>query len=87
MDRTSYICARLKGENSAPAEHAGGDSGGPLFLKRNGSVQQIGIVAFGPECGLNGIPDFTTPGFYTRTSSYIGFIKTYAKEGVDCSKK
>ena len=46
-----------------------GDSGGPLVARRDGAFQLVGLVSFGPSCGL---PD--TPGVYTNVAYYAPWI-------------
>lgn len=52
-----------------------GDSGGPLQIQKQSSLglpiyHIIGVTSFGQGCGT------TTPGIYTRTSSYIDWIES-----------
>ena len=46
-----------------------GDSGGPLVYYTRGGPRLVGIVSFGPGCGLA-----NTPGVYTDVAYYRGWI-------------
>lgn len=46
-----------------------GDSGGPLVYYTRRGPRLVGIVSFGPGCGLSG-----TPGVYTDVAYYRGWI-------------
>lgn len=70
IDRDSMVCA---GTASGNKDSCYGDSGGPLFVKRNNEYVQAGVVSFGEECGLPGVP-----GVYARVSSYYDWISAYA---------
>lgn len=53
----------------------GGDSGGPLVMTINERVRLVGLVAFGgSRCGHS-----TTPGVFTRVSSYLPWIQKHVK--------
>jgi secreted trypsin-like serine protease len=64
--RDTNICTREKGKDACQ-----GDSGGPLFLEVNGRFVQVGIVSGGSKECAN--PNW--PGFYTRVSKYMSWIK------------
>ena len=70
IDQDSMVCA---GTPSGDKDSCYGDSGGPLFVKRNDEYVQAGVVSFGEECGLAGVP-----GVYARVSSYYDWISGYA---------
>jgi secreted trypsin-like serine protease len=70
IDETSMVCA---GTPSGDADSCYGDSGGPLFVTRGGQSVQAGVVSFGEECGLPGVP-----GVYARVSNYYDWISAYA---------
>ncbi len=70
IDRDSMVCA---GTPSGDKDSCYGDSGGPLFVKRNDDYVQAGVVSFGEECGLANVP-----GVYARVSSYYDWISGYA---------
>lgn len=46
-----------------------GDSGGPLVWLRRGAARLVGLVSYGPGCGLEG-----TPGVYTDVHFYRNWI-------------
>lgn len=57
-----------------------GDSGGPLVWRRSGGAQLVGLVSFGPGCGLD-----DTPGVYTDVRHYAGWVagaKAQARAGM-----
>ncbi len=66
----AMVCA---GTSSGDKDSCYGDSGGPLFVKRDNEYVQAGIVSFGEACGLAGVP-----GVYARVSSYYDWISAYA---------
>lgn len=73
--RQSMICA---GDLDEQRDSAEGDSGGPLFVRLNGTDFIIGIVSFGLL--YEGNPKVTQPGYYTRVSSFVNWIEeTVAK--------
>jgi len=55
-----------------------GDSGGPLWTRKGDYSYLVGVVSSGanPECG-----HLNTPGFYTRVTRYLDWIKKNAKDG------
>lgn len=65
----NLICAGNSGLRSSDA--CTGDSGGPLYIYRNGQKTQAGIVSFGSGCGVG------APNGYTDISKYKSFIKQY----------
>ncbi len=60
------LCAGFTANNTPDA--CVGDSGGPLFVEKNGVKMQAGIVSFGYGCGIGG------PGGYTDVSQFKDFI-------------
>lgn len=54
-----------------------GDSGGPLVHQVGGWVRLVGLVSFGPGCGLKG-----TPGVYTDVAFYRTWIDEAMKHAV-----
>lgn len=53
-----------------------GDSGGPLFCKRENKVILTGIVSWGaPQCG--GIDQ---PGVYVNVTNYVSWIKDIVQD-------
>ncbi|XP_066579300.1 serine protease 27 [Amia ocellicauda] len=67
--RDEMICAGyLKGG----MDSCQGDSGGPLVCKKKGEWIQTGIVSFGYGCAKP-----RQPGIYTRTSSFLPWIKEH----------
>jgi secreted trypsin-like serine protease len=63
---TTKICARAE----LHRDGCGGDSGGPLMhLTKNAIYDVIGITSFG-----NKACDSSSPGVYTRVSSYLDWI-------------
>lgn len=70
----NMICAGLK---EGGRDTCQGDSGGPLIVHRiTGSPVVIGIVSFAREgCGRK-----DSPGYYTRVSRYLEWIRKIMKE-------
>lgn len=66
----AMVCA---GSADGSKDSCYGDSGGPLFVTRGDAFVQAGVVSFGEECGLPGVP-----GVYARVSSYHDWIAGYA---------
>lgn len=64
------VCAL--GDNSDTCQ---GDSGGPLVYYTRHGPRLVGIISFGPGCGLPG-----TPGVYTDVAYYRGWILGAMKE-------
>jgi len=54
-------------------DNCNGDSGGPLFVKKNNKLTQIGVVSWGLVCAGIG-----QPAVYTRVENYIDWIKEKA---------
>jgi hypothetical protein len=65
------LCAHYSG---SPKDTCGGDSGGPLLLLQDGSLMnQVGLVAWGKECGSTFFPGvFTSVGYH-----YESFIRPW----------
>ena len=70
FDVATMLCAGAPEDDAdGGIDACQGDSGGPLVATEpDGTRVQIGIVSFGPTCGL-------TPTAYTRVSTYAGFIE------------
>ncbi|MDM8568300.1 serine protease [Thiotrichales bacterium HSG1] len=68
----SMLCAGFK---DGRTDACGGDSGGPLLIKHNGKLQQIGIVRWGEDCAL---PNYY--GVYTRISSFLDFVNEHVNK-------
>lgn len=51
-----------------------GDSGGPLQVPTNSNpycqYRVVGVVSFGPPCGIG------FPGVYTRVAAYVSWIES-----------
>src|SRR3546814_3763908 len=45
-----------------------GDSGGPLWLELDSGRRQVGLVSYGPTCGLS-------PSVYTDLTAFIGWVE------------
>lgn len=69
INRNTMICAGLP---QGGKDACNGDSGGPLFVPDNqlGGQRLIGVVSFGEECALPGIP-----GVYARVSHRLNWIE------------
>jgi secreted trypsin-like serine protease len=69
FDAAAMLCAGApESDADGGIDACQGDSGGPLFATLpDGSFMEVGIVSWGPTCGL-------TPTAYTRISSYLPFI-------------
>jgi len=65
----SHLCA---GFVDGQVDACAGDSGGPLYITRNGVQVQAGISSFGIGCGL---PLFY--GIYTEVSFFIPWLSQY----------
>ncbi|XP_019551988.3 melanization protease 1 [Aedes albopictus] len=63
----SKMCA--KPLSSKYSDVCGSDSGSPLQIQINGTYYLIGIVSYGPRCGLTPLP-----AVYTRVTSYMAWI-------------
>lgn len=68
----NVICAGTVNHNAA--DTCSGDSGGPLFINRNGQKLQAGIVSFGSGCGVG------SPAAYTDVSQYDSFVRQYVSD-------
>ena len=57
------------------SDSCGGDSGGPMVLRKPGGAwYQMGVVSFGSKkCGLG------KPAVYTRVTAYLDWIKDNMK--------
>jgi len=62
---SNMLCASDNGRDSCS-----GDSGGPLYMKRNSYLVQLGIVSWGIGCAR---PD--SPGVYTRVTKMMSWIR------------
>jgi len=69
---SSQICAGYYEGKDA----CGGDSGGPIISKIDDTWVHVGLVSYGAPCEKY----FGWYGVYTRTSSYIDFIKQYVPD-------
>ena len=79
VNMTHVFCA---GDGKGGNDTCSGDSGGPFvrerYEKRSNDYRwiQVGLVSWGPtDCGQK-----NTYGFYTRTASYIDWIKNTKKD-------
>jgi len=70
------LCAAEENGNGGKSS-CYGDSGGPLFVARNGvevngkkQYEQVGVVSFGKLCALK-----EYPGVYARVTAYLDWIK------------
>lgn len=69
FNATVMLCAGAPEQDAdGGVDACQGDSGGPLFATNDqGQTTEIGIVSFGPTCGM-------TPTAYTRVSHFSGWI-------------
>jgi secreted trypsin-like serine protease len=67
IDRPTMICA---GTENGGKDACFGDSGGPLFVRQNEQMVQVGVVSFGQGCAR---PD--RPGVYSRVSAVYDWIQ------------
>lgn len=68
IDDATQICAGTGGTDACQ-----GDSGGPLMLRSEaGGSVQVGIVSWGLGCARA-----QSPGIYTRSSAYAGWISSF----------
>jgi len=67
FDTDASLCAG--GEPDGLRDSCNGDSGGPLFVDRDGLSVQIGIVNFGIGCARAGVP-----ALYTRLTHYVDWV-------------
>lgn len=65
----NILCA---GYSSRRADVCSGDSGGPMYVQKNGVKVQVGVVSFGAGCGVG------NPSGYTDVSKYQSFLERYA---------
>lgn len=73
------LCAGPPHDKDEAIDACQGDSGGPLVVRRGSSATLVGIVSFGPGCGLP-----NTPGIYTDVAHYSAWIagaKAQARSG------
>lgn len=69
--------------NSKSGWTCSGDSGGPVSIRKNGKVVQVGIVSFGPQaCNTNG---FTHANVFEKISGHLEFIRKHTKVSRICS--
>ncbi|TKR76219.1 hypothetical protein L596_017391 [Steinernema carpocapsae] len=66
LDENTQICAGMNGTGIGP-----GDSGGPLFMPRDGKNWQIGVASFISSVMTN---QADYPGVYVRASSYCPWL-------------
>lgn len=64
------LCAGTPPAIKEEIDSCQGDSGGPLVASRDGRFELVGLVSFGPSCGLPG-----TPGVYTNVAYYAEWIR------------
>jgi secreted trypsin-like serine protease len=64
------ICAGTPATSRSEIDACQGDSGGPLVARRGAVTELVGLVSFGPGCGLPG-----TPGVYTNVAHYVPWIR------------
>ncbi|KAG9511146.1 Pre-mRNA-splicing factor ATP-dependent RNA helicase PRP16 [Fragariocoptes setiger] len=68
-----FLCASYRGERDT----CQGDSGGPLMQYADGKAVAVGVVSYGLGCATKGVP-----GLYTRTSTYLPWIKDIVMNGL-----
>uniref|UniRef100_A0A1I7YSH1 Peptidase S1 domain-containing protein n=1 Tax=Steinernema glaseri TaxID=37863 RepID=A0A1I7YSH1_9BILA len=74
------LCAGAKGLGAGE-----GDSGGPLHVRHNGELYQVGLTSFGADEGITSeLNQDQTPTFFTRLSSYCDFIESTTKGAAKC---
>uniref|UniRef100_A0A1I7ZBT0 Peptidase S1 domain-containing protein n=1 Tax=Steinernema glaseri TaxID=37863 RepID=A0A1I7ZBT0_9BILA len=74
------LCAGAKGFGVGP-----GDSGGPLRVRHNGQLYQVGLVSFGDDEGdIAELHQDESPSFFTRLSSYCDFIENTTNGAAKC---
>uniref|UniRef100_A0A1I7YRS6 Peptidase S1 domain-containing protein n=1 Tax=Steinernema glaseri TaxID=37863 RepID=A0A1I7YRS6_9BILA len=76
------LCAGAKGLGVGK-----GDSGGPLHVRHNGELYQVGLASFisGGDAETDLRQD-KTPAFFTRVSSYCDFIESATKGAAKCGR-
>lgn len=68
----SQICG---GVDEGGMGQCSGDSGGPLFIERNGKYIQVGIVSW----SIKPCTVYPYPGVYTKVSHFISWINKHIK--------
>lgn len=68
------LCVGILGETAANV--CSGDSGGPLYVNRNGKKVQVGLTSGGYQCGTG------HPSTFTDISYFKTFIKKYVSDAV-----
>lgn len=90
VQRSSSYCAQVYGPkftskhicaNSASSSVCNGDSGGPLMLRSNGKIFEIGVVSYGYVCG-----NYRYPAAFTRTQEYLDWIFATTGSAQYCPK-
>ncbi|KRX18102.1 Chymotrypsinogen 2 [Trichinella nelsoni] len=71
FDSTKQFCA---GSETGDRDSCNGDSGGPLVCKDKKTFTLMGIVSLGKGCG-----DSKHPGFYTKVTSQVKWLKSLLK--------
>lgn len=78
IQRSSAYCNRVYGPkftskhicaNSVSSSVCNGDSGGPLMLRSNGKIFELGVVSYGYVCG-----NYRYPAAFTRTQPFLDWI-------------
>jgi len=79
---SNMLCAAEENGNGGN-DSCGGDSGGPLFVERNGvdfngekQYEQVGVVSFGEQC-LKPPHTLSSAGVYARVTARIDWIKNH----------